>query len=74
MPMLHQVIPIGAVTFIKKTKDDVHLFSRSFVANVDPDEDLKAFILAQLLYYKCTSTPIYAFVIDPTDKAFKVSH
>lgn len=66
------MVPIGAIRFVKRTEEDIQLFSRSLVSNVDPDAHVKAYILAQLLYYKCTSAPIYALVVDPVDKSSKV--
>ena len=74
MPMLHQTIPLAAVHFEKRDSSDIKLYSRSLVSNVNPDEDLKAYILGQLFYYKCTSGPIQALVIDLKERSYEVRH
>lgn len=64
--LLHQMVPIGAVRFLKKPP--VELFSMSYVIFKNTVK-----ILAQLFYYKCTSEPIHALLIDPNDKTIEVS-
>ena len=74
MPLLHQLIPLAAVQFEKRDSRDVKLFSRCLVSSLHPVDEIKSYILGQLFYYKCTTGPIQALVINPKDKTQEVRH
>jgi len=71
--LMHQTIPLGAVAYNKGSPREARLiFSQSYC--YDGDDSSQKQILVQLLYYKCTSEPIHAVVVDPSDGAWEVSY
>ena len=69
--LLHQMVPLAAAVFLIRSKDGPpcrKLYSRSYVQY----ENKGTFILAQLYYYKCTSSPIHALLIDVQSKKSEV--
>ena len=62
-PLLHQMIPLAAAVFTLRVKDGPpcrKYYSRSYVEFGSRGKH----ILAQLYYYKCTSGPIHALLIN----------
>ena len=69
--LLHQMVPLAAAVFLVRSKDGPpyrKFYSRSYVQY----EIKGAYILAQLCYYKCTSSPIHALLIDIKSQKFEV--
>ena len=69
--LLHQMVPLAAAVFLIRSKDGPpcrKFYSRSYVQY----ENRGTFILAQLYYYKCTSSPIHALLIDAQSQKFEV--
>jgi hypothetical protein len=69
VPLLHQMIPLGAVEFKKRCSPAVQLFSRSYVT---VGKDAQVNILAQLFYFKCSSGPLHALVTTLDGSSFQV--
>jgi hypothetical protein len=70
IPLLHQMIPLGAVELRKKRGPSLQLFSRSYVT---VGKDTQVNILVQLFYFKCSSGPLHALVTNLDGSAFHVS-
>ena len=69
--LLHQMVPLAASVFLVRIKDGPpcrKYYSRSYVQY----ENRGTFILAQLYYYKCTTSPIHALLIDVESENFEV--
>ena len=61
--MLHQMVPLAAAVFLSRIKDGPpcrKFYSRSYVQI----KKKGLHILAQLYFYKCTSSPIHALLIN----------
>ena len=70
--LLHQMVPLAAAVFLVRSKDGPpcrKFYSRSYVQC----ESKATYILAQLYYYKCTSSPIHALLIDIKSQKFEVN-
>jgi hypothetical protein len=70
IPLLHQMIPLGAVELRKRNGPSLQLFSRSYVT---VGKDTQVNILAQLFYFKCTSGPLHALVTNLDGSEYQVS-
>ena len=69
--LLHQMVPLAAAVFLVRSKDGPpcrKFYSRSYIHY----ENRGTFILAQLYYYKCTTSPIHALLIDVESENFEV--
>lgn len=69
IPLLHQMIPLGAVELRKRNGPSLQLFSRSYVT---VGKDTQVNILAQLFYFKCSSGPLHALVTTLDGSSFQV--
>ena len=70
--LLHQMIPLAAVVFLIRVKDGPpcrRYYSRSYVKLGSKGKH----ILAQLYYYKCTTGPIHALLINVKSQKIEVS-
>ncbi len=70
--LMHQMVPLAAAVFLVRSKDGPpcrKFYSRSYVQY----ESRGTYILAQLYYYKCTTSPIHALLIDIKSQEFEVN-
>lgn len=70
--LLHQMIPLAAVVFMLRGKDGPpcrKFYSRTYVKFGSKGKH----ILAQLYYYKCTSGPIHALLINVKSQKIEVN-
>ena len=70
IPLLHQLIPLGAVEMRRRGIPPLHLYSRSYVT---VGEETQVHILVQLFYFKCTSAPFHALISALDGSHWKVS-
>jgi hypothetical protein len=69
--LLHQMVPLAAAVFLVRSKNGPpcrKFYSRSYVQY----ENKGKYILAQLYFYKCTTSPIHALLIDIESQKFEV--
>ena len=70
--LLHQMIPLAAAIFLSRAKGGPScrkFYSRSYVKFGSKGKH----ILAQLYYYKCTSGPIHALLINSVSQKTEVT-
>jgi hypothetical protein len=71
--LLHQMVPLAAAVFFIRVKDGGppcrKFYSRSYVQIRNKGK----YILAQLYYYKCTSGPIHALLINTKSQEIEVT-
>jgi hypothetical protein len=70
-PLLHQMIPLAAVVFLTRVKSGPpcrKYYSRSYVQLGKKG----LYILAQLYFYKCTTSPIHALLINVKSRKTEV--